>query len=261
VRTGRWPTDDDYDGGDFDLFNESRRERWMIAPSEIRRRLDESHRALLAAVRDLPVALIRGDEAWGWVFMVLHGHQLDHLGILEPWAAILRRRQIDGDPFGADPYGLVGGGGDTPGFFAADEAVFEALRTTLDSVPDALWTAAELTPGWDLKDHAAHVTAWLEEGVGALDEWRATGNWRTYAESEDDWNARTAGEWRPITVAEVRRRLIAAHEALIERAKALPDEVLWSYDGMGWTYEVLHGHLRRHLAMVAPWAARVGWPG
>ncbi len=25
ARTGRWPTDDDYDGGDFDRFNEGRR--------------------------------------------------------------------------------------------------------------------------------------------------------------------------------------------------------------------------------------------
>ena len=51
------------------------------------------------------------DEAWGWVFMVLHGHQLDHLGILEPWAAQLRRRQDDGDPFGADPRAA-----DAPGY-------------------------------------------------------------------------------------------------------------------------------------------------
>jgi hypothetical protein len=261
TRTGRWPTDDEYDGGDFDRFNETRRELWAtVTPAEIRQRLDASHAAVLAAVRALPLATIRGDEAWGWVFMVLHGHQLDHLGILEPWADVLRRRQIDGDPFGADPYGLLGGPGDTPAFFATDRAVFDALEATLAAVPDELWTSAELTPGWDLKDHAAHVTAWLEEGVTALDEWRASGKWRTYAENEDEWNTRAAERWRPVSVAEIRDRLSAAHEGVVARAQALPDDVLWSYDGIGWTYEVLHGHVRRHLAMVAPWAARVTWP-
>jgi hypothetical protein len=261
IRTGRWPTDDEYDGGDFDRFNEGRRELWAsVPPAEIRRRLHASHDGLLRVVHDLSPADIRGDEAWGWVFMVLHGHQLDHLGILEPWAAILRRRQIDGDPFGGDPYGLVGGAGDTAAFFVADAAVFEALQATLDAVPDDLWTTAELTPGWDLKDHAAHAAEWLEEGVTALDEWRASGAWRTYAESEDEWNARAAARWRPIPVAEIRRRLTVAHEQMVERARALPDDVLWSYDGIGWTYEVLHGHLRRHLALIAPWATKVGWP-
>ena len=33
LQTGRWPSDDDYDGGDFDRFNERRRAPWTTMPS------------------------------------------------------------------------------------------------------------------------------------------------------------------------------------------------------------------------------------
>ena len=58
---------------------------------------------LLDAVRDFTVEELRGDAPWGWVYMTLHGHYLDHLGVLEPWAGSLRARQADGDPFTDDP--------------------------------------------------------------------------------------------------------------------------------------------------------------
>ena len=260
LATGRWPADEEYDGGDFDHFNEGRRPRYAgLSPATINDRLDASHAALLAAVRTLDPRVIRGDEAWGWVFQVLHGHQLDHLGVLEPWAEQLIRRQVDADPFGADPYVQTGKPGDTEAYFAADATVFDAFRDTLDRLPPAAWTH-ELTPGWSVKDHAGHVAAWLEEGIDWLEEWRATGHWRTYTESEDDWNARAVERWRPSPVEDVRSRLEHAHDGMVERSRALPPEVLWSTDGIGWTYEVLHGHIRRHLALLGPWAARLGWP-
>ncbi len=34
-----------------------------------------------------------------------------------------------------------------------------------------------------------------------------------------------------------------------------------SADGWDWTYWDLAGHVRSHLAMIAPWAVRTGWPG
>ena len=260
LRTGRWPADEEYDGGDFDRFNERRRSRYAeLSPATIARRLDASHAALLAAVRTLDPRVIRSDEAWGWVFQVLHGHQLDHLGVLEPWAGQLIRRQVDADPFGADPYVLADTVRDTDAYFAADAAVFGSFRETLDRLPAAAW-AHELTPGWSVKDHAGHVAAWLEEGVDWLEEWRVTGRWRTYTESEDEWNARAVERWRPLPIDEVRARLERAHAGVVERSRALPPEVLWSTDGIGWTYEVLHGHIRRHLALLGPWAARLGWP-
>ena len=31
-------------------------------------------------------------------------------------------------------------------------------------------------------------------------------------------------------------------------------------EGFSWAYEDLHGHVRAHHAMIAPFAARIGWP-
>ena len=103
-RTGRWPSDDDYDGGDFDRYNERRRAPWTTMSAEaILGRLAAPARAVLAAAQHLAPETIRGHEAWGWVYFVLHGHYLDHLAVVEPWTDGLRLRQVDGDPFVADP--------------------------------------------------------------------------------------------------------------------------------------------------------------
>ena len=100
----RWPTDDDYDGGDFDTFNEGRRARFAdVPPAELRARISVAHAAALAIARRLPAETIRSDAAWGWVHQVLHGHAIDHLTIIEPWTDQLRNRQVGNDPFGPDP--------------------------------------------------------------------------------------------------------------------------------------------------------------
>jgi hypothetical protein len=83
-----WPKDEDFAGGDFDRFNEDQRAGWTGRdPEGVRAWAVEAHGGVLAAARALPLEMIRSDDAWGWVFMVLHGHQLDHLGLLEPWLA------------------------------------------------------------------------------------------------------------------------------------------------------------------------------
>ena len=88
---GRWPSDDDYDGGDFDTFNEGRRSRFAdVAPAELRRRGRGRPRTGARVARRLPAETIRSDAAWGWVHQVLHGHAIDHLTVLEPWADQLR---------------------------------------------------------------------------------------------------------------------------------------------------------------------------
>jgi len=79
-----WPVDEDFADGDFDAFNETQRASWTgEGAAEVRTHLDESHARLHALARDLPVDVVRGDEAWSWVFMTLHGHALEHLDILE----------------------------------------------------------------------------------------------------------------------------------------------------------------------------------
>ena len=97
MATGVWPSDADYDDGNFDTYNERRREPWASMPSD----------AIVAASRTpdggmLPIAhrltaeTIREEPAWSWVYPALHGHYLDHLPVIEPWADELRRRAADG---------------------------------------------------------------------------------------------------------------------------------------------------------------------
>ena len=105
TRGSAWPTDDDfYESGDFDALNELRRPRFAgLAPADLRARGLAAHEGVVAIARSLPMATIRSDAAWGWVHQVLHGHLIDHLTVLEPWAAALRERQTGNDPFGPDP--------------------------------------------------------------------------------------------------------------------------------------------------------------
>jgi hypothetical protein len=55
-----------------------------------------------------------------------------------------------------------------------------------------------------------------------------------------------------LTIDLTRRRIrAAAHE--LDRADVR------SADGWDWTYSDLAGHVRSHLAMVAPWCVRTAW--
>ncbi len=91
LASGAWPTDSDFAGGDFDVFNERLRDEWAaFDPAEVRSRLATGHDRLLANAHRLGEDAIRTDDAWSWVFMALHGHQLEHLAIIEPWVDRLR---------------------------------------------------------------------------------------------------------------------------------------------------------------------------
>jgi len=90
IETGRWPSDDDY--GDFDTFNEGRREPWASMPrDEILGRLETARPRLIEVAQGLSPEGLHGDDAWRWLFAALHGHYLDHLAVIEPWTAELRR--------------------------------------------------------------------------------------------------------------------------------------------------------------------------
>ena len=88
---------------------------------------------------------IREDEPWGWVYMTLHGHYLDHLAVIEPWTTVLRDRQTDGDPFVADPRAV-----DHVDFAAREAAIAADFDALVRAVPAADWSEPDLTPGWDL---------------------------------------------------------------------------------------------------------------
>lgn len=258
-----WPTDDDFEGGDFDLFNEARRERWQsLPPPAVRRRLAESRDRLLTLVRRLTSDTIRSDLAWGWVYMVLHGHQLDHLGVLEPWATSLRRRQAEGDPFLADPRPAGDGSpASIAAFWAAEASVFDQFDALVRPVSPERWAEPGPTPDWSLADHVAHLARWFEEGARAIEHHRASGAWDSGpAEGIDAWNAREVALLRGIGPAEALRRFDAGRARLRAIAAGMAPEELASAEGGYWTYDCLHGHVRAHLAMIGPWVVRAAWP-
>jgi hypothetical protein len=260
---GPWPADSDYDGGDFDRFNERRREPWASLPAvELLDRLSRGHAAALATARRLPVETIRGDEAWGWVYMVLHGHAIDHLQVIEPWTDRLRDRQVRNDPFAADPRPFGDGGAEgIAAFWAAEASVFAQFDRLVRAVPVERWEERGPTPDWTLKDHVAHMAAWFDEAADVFEEHATTRTWRPGpAEGIDAWNARALVANRGLTATQALDRFEAGHRRLSAAVRATAPRELASPEGGDWAWECLHGHVRNHLAMIGGWCARVDWP-
>jgi uncharacterized damage-inducible protein DinB len=259
-----WPSDDDYDGGDFDRWNEGRRDRFAsISPADVRLRLMEAHEAYLRVARRLDPAVIRSDAAWGWVYNVLHGHALDHLRVIEPWAGQLIARQAENDPFGIDPQPIpsdLAGGKET---FWADEAAVTALfRDTVLALPDPAWTAGEPTPSWTIADHVGHLAAWFEETASVIAAHRPGSPWPTLsADGIEAWNATDVARRRGRPPDQLRAEFETARRRLVAVVEAMPDDDWLDAEAFSWAYEDLHGHVRAHLAMVGPYAARADWPG
>ena len=257
-----WPSAEDYGGGDFDTFNETRRDRFAaIPPATLRRRGAGAHERAVAVARQLPGETIRSDAAWGWVHQVLHGHALDHLTVLEPWADTLRTRQIGNDPFGPDPQPTLRTlAAARARFWAEDDEILSAFRETMDGVADADWTRRD-DDAWSLADHVAHLAGWFGEGARALETHRATGRWTEMpAEGLDAFNDRHVRAARGTPPAELRERFDAGLDRLRTAIRAMRDEEWLDPEGFSWAYEDLHGHVRAHHAMVGPWTARLAWP-
>ena len=69
IETGVWPSDSDYDDGDFDTFNERRREPWASMPrDEILGRLEAARPRLLEVAQRLSPETIRERRRLGWVY-------------------------------------------------------------------------------------------------------------------------------------------------------------------------------------------------
>jgi hypothetical protein len=257
IETGRWPTDEDYDDGDFDRYNERQRAPWTTMPrDEILDRFAASRGELLGVVRRLTDAEIRSDTAWGWVFMTLHGHYLDHAGIIEAWTDTLRIRQNDGDPFIADPRPP-----DHAAFLAADDASQADFDRVIRTIPADRWDAEAITPGWTLRDHVGHLSDWTDEGLRALDIFAQGGHWPADPdEGVDAWNDRMVRGHRGSSMAETLARYDASRAAMRAAVLTLPMVDLRSPDGWSWIYDCLYGHTRKHLALVGPWCAAQAWP-
>ncbi len=250
--TGAWPSDSDYDGGDFDSYNERRREPWAtLSRDDILARFAAARPALLALAHRLTAETIRTDQPWGWVYNTLHGHYLDHQAVIEPWTAELRLRQTDGDPFVADPRAA-----DHAEFVVQEAAIAADFDRLVRPVPAASWTTSELTPEWVLADHVSHLSDWAEEGLRAIDVFNRLGYWMADPdEGIDDWNERMVARSRGASVDAVLARHDRTRAALLDAVARLSVEDLRSPDGWSWAYDCLHGHVRKHLAMIGPWCA------
>jgi hypothetical protein len=258
-----WPNDADFEGGDFDRFNEDRRQVFASArPADIRGRMPDTRRRILPLARQLPMSTIRTDEVWGWVHLVLHGHYLDHLTVIEPWVAKLRPRQVEGDPFTDDP--RPAGDGSAAGvaaFWAALASVFAQFDEIVRRVPFDRWEVLGPTTDWTLKDHVAHLARWFEEGAAVIERHRLTGTWQPpLTDGLDAWNAREVAAARGMKPEDALARFDAGQQQLQAAAASMAPEELASPEAGEWTYECLHGHVRTHLAMIGPWCARLGWP-
>jgi DinB family protein/mycothiol maleylpyruvate isomerase-like protein len=250
IQSNVWPSDDDYDGGDFDRFNERRRAPWTTMPATgIVARLAAARPRLIQVARRLPLETIRSDAAWGWVYMTLHGHYLDHLAVIEPWADQLLRRQVDGDPFVADPRSA-----DHNGFLEAAAEIDAMFDRLVRALPLDRWDAAAVTPGWTLRDHVGHLADWMAEGARAIDVHARGDGWLSDPdEGIDPWNERHVLAARDETPAETLRRYDSAHRAMAAAIGTMTIEDLRSPDGWSWAYDCHHGHVRKHLAMVGRW--------
>ena len=251
IETGIWPSDSDYDDGDFDRYNERRREPWASMPrDEILERLETARPRLLALAGQLSLETIRSPGPWGWVYNTLHGHYLDHLAIIEPWTAELRLRQIDGDPFEADPRA-----DDFTSFRAQEAAVAADFDRLVRPIPPDRWTDGDVTPGWTLADHVTHLADWAEEGIRAVDVYRRLGYWLSDPdEGIDAWNARMVARHDGDGMAAVLERYDRTRAGLLDAVASLSTDELRSPDGWSWAYDCLHGHVRKHVAMIGPWA-------
>jgi DinB superfamily len=260
IETGIWPSDNDYADGDFDRFNEGRREPWASMPrDDILVRLETARPRLLALAGQLAPEIIRSPDPWGWVYNTLHGHYLDHLAVIEPWTAELRLRQVDGDPFEADPRA-----DDLLGFRAQEAAIAADFDRLVRPVPPDRWTADDVTPGWTLADHVSHLADWAEEGIRAIDVFGRLGYWLADPdEGIDAWNDRMVASHRGDAPAAVLDRYDRTRAGMLESVASLSTAELRSPDGWSWAYDCLHGHVRKHLAMVGPWVVGdgVGRPG
>ena len=257
IATGRWPSDEDYDGGDFDKFNERLREPWRSLSSDtIVARFAASRRGLLRQANRLTASAIRGDNEWGWVYLALHGHYLDHLTVIETWTAALRARQADGDPFVADPRTP-----DLGTFMARDELANSTLEGLLAVVPFDRWESVEVTPGWTIRDHVAHLADWAEEGVRAIQVYRLEHRWLADpVEGVDAWNERMVERSRPVGPVATLARYERARTAMHDAVATLTLTELRSPEGWSWAYDCLYGHVRKHLVLLGPWCAAASWP-
>ena len=106
-----------------------------------------------------------------------------------------------------------------------------------------------------------HLGDWAEEGIRAIDVFGRRGHWPSDPEEGlDAWNERMVARTRGSSRDETLARYDALRADLLTAIGTLSVDDLRSVDGWAWTYDCLHGHARKHLALLGPWCAAQTWP-
>ena len=258
IATGRWPTDDDYDGGDFDRFNERLREPWASQSRDATlARLATARDGLLEAAAD---PLADGHPRGRGLGLGLHDPARPLPRPSRGHRAVGRRRFAPARPT-ATRSSPTRGPSTMPSSRRGDAAAAADLDALLRNVPLDRWVVGEVTPGWTVRDHVAHLADWAEEGVRAIEVFRRDGEWLADPdEGIDAWNERMVEAARDESPASTLARYERGRRALREAVDTIDIEALRSPDGWSWAYDCLHGHVRKHAAMLGPWCATAGWP-
>ena len=196
---------------------------------------------------------------WGWVYIALHGHYLDHLG---GHRAVDRRAPRSARSM-ATRSSPTRAPLDHAEFVAQDAAIaadFDRLIRPLP--PDAPGRRRDVTPGWTL--------ARPRRATSPTGPRRASGRSRSFAAARplavptrtkgiDAWNERMVAPLpgrsgdrgrRSSATTRTRAALLAA------RRVRLSDRTTCARPTAGaGPYDCLHGHVRKHLAMLGPWCA------
>ena len=167
-------------------------------------------------------------------------------------------RQVEGDPFVADPRAVGprrvrgrGCGRHAP----TSRRSWRCSRSTAGRV-------GQVTPA----GRCATTSP-----ISPIGPRRARGPSRSSSRTASGWPTRrrastpgTSG-WSSARAASGPRRRSpassAAGDALLAAVATIDIEALRSPDGWSWAYDCLHGHVRKHIAMLGPWCATAGWPG
>ena len=251
-RPGDWPTDDDYDGGDFDRFNERRREPWTTMP---RASISAGSGGAPAAPRGRPAPRARSDPSRRLGLGLQHpprplsrpprGHRA--VGRRAPGPPG-RRRPVHRRPAAARPRRVRGPG--------------RGHRA-----PTSMGSIRPLPPRSldDAERHARLGPCATTSPISPIGRTRAPGRSRCSAARALAGRSRGGdrcverADGRAVTrhgVAATLARYDAARSALLEAiGRPVNVEELRSPDGWSWAYDCLHGHVRKHLAMLGPWCA------
>src|SRR5438094_10149445 len=122
---------------------------------------------------------------------------------------------------------------------------YRALRSSLEALPRDRFTE-KLSTGWSLNENIAHLAAWEEtvpKRVAAVFE---SGEDPKLYDDVDAFNARAAAEAQGKTTDELFARWSAAHEAVLETVRSLPEDAdKLMFDIVEWNTT---GHYPDHFA-------------